>query len=43
MTRVKFMVAATLGKKPTASGTKIEQWSLTLLPIGKARAVMFCG
>ena len=36
MTRVKFMAAATLGKN---SGTKLEQWSVTLLPIGKARAV----
>ena len=34
-------------EKPTASGTKMEQWSVTLLPIGKPRAVdntasMFC-
>ena len=26
-------------EKPTASGTKVEQWSLILLPIGKSRAV----
>ena len=26
-------------EKPTASGTKIEQWSVTFLPIGKPRAV----
>ena len=39
MTRVKFMVAAILWEKPTASGTKMEQWSVTLLPIGKPRAV----
>ena len=25
--------------KPTASGTKMEQWSVTLLPTGKPRAV----
>ena len=25
--------------KPTASGTKMEQWSVTLLPVGKPRAV----
>ena len=48
MTRDKFIVAAALGKKPTASGAKMEQWSMTLLPIGKPRAVdnmvsMFCG
>ena len=39
MTRVKFMVTATLGKKPMASGAKMEQWSVTLLLIGKPRAV----
>ena len=33
------MVAATLAKKPTASGAKMEQWSMTLLPIGNPRAV----
>ena len=26
-------------EKPTASGTKLEQWSVTLLLIGKPRAV----
>ena len=26
-------------EKPTASGTTTEQWSLTLFPIGKPRAV----
>ena len=26
-------------ERPTTSGTKMEQWSLTLLPIGKPRAV----
>ena len=33
------MVAATRGKKTMASGAKMEQWSVTLLPIGKPRAV----
>ena len=28
-----------LFSKPTASGTKMEQWSVILLPIGKPRAV----
>ena len=35
MTRVKFMVAATIGKNQ--NGAKMEQWSVTLLPIGKPR------
>ena len=26
-------------EKPMASGAKMEQWSVTLLPIGKPRAV----
>ena len=39
MTFVKLMVAAALGKKPSASGTKMEQRSVTLLPKGKPRAV----
>ena len=26
-------------EEPTVSGTKMEQWSVTLLPIGKPRAV----
>ena len=26
-------------EKPTASGTKMKQWSVTPLPIGKPRAV----
>ena len=26
-------------EKPTASGTKMEQWSVTHLPTGKPRAV----
>ena len=26
-------------EKPTVSGTKMEQWSVNLLPIGKPRAV----
>ena len=26
-------------EKPMSSGAKIEQWSVTLLPIGKPRAV----
>ena len=39
MTRDKFMVAAALEKKPTASGAKMEQWSMTLLPLGKPRPI----
>ena len=36
----KFMVAVPLGKKLCyASGAKLEQWSVTLLPIGKPRVV----
>ena len=26
-------------EKPTASGTKMEQWSVTLFPIGKPKTV----
>ena len=34
-----LMIAVTVGEKPTTFGTKLEQWSVTLLPIGKIRVV----
>ena len=39
MTHVKIHGGSNSWEKPTASGTKMEQWWVILLPIGKPRAV----
>ena len=43
MTRVKVHGGSNSWEKPTASSTKMEQWSATLLPIGKPRVVDYMG
>ena len=39
MTRAKVHGGSNSWEKPTVSGTKMEQRSMTLLPIGKPKAV----